>query len=201
MFSECHGTHDRSKISKIAFQDTFVISGSFSPQCARFRLPSLIAQHAKLKYRSDDPRNHSKWEAVNYCSFRHRVNEFGCKLIGRYASKKNNTVRDVWFLSENKIREWTALSMPTLSMHNYCRTKCCVLLLETDTPPPPSAVQIPTNPCWPKQSTDSRTLPMGNVVRQVYDHRLLQASEKSITRIEPRTTTKKKYISLGETSK
>jgi hypothetical protein len=136
MFSECHGTHDHAKISKIAFQDTFVISGSFSPQCARFRLPPLIAQHAKLKYRSDDPRNHSKWEAVNYCSFRHRVNEFGCKLIGRYASKKNNAVRDVWFLSENKIREWTALSMPTLSMHNYCRTKCCVLLLETDTPLP-----------------------------------------------------------------
>lgn len=136
MFSKCHGTHDRSKIFKIAFQDTFVISGSFSPQCARFRLPSLIAQHAKLKCRSDDPRNHSKWGAVNYCFFRHGVNEFGCKLLGRYASKKNNAVRDVWFLSENKIREWTALSMPTLSMHNYCRTKCCVLLLETDTPLP-----------------------------------------------------------------
>jgi hypothetical protein len=125
MFSKCHGTHDRSKIFKIAFQDNFVISGSFSPQCARFRLPSLIAQHAKLKCRSDDPRNHSKWGAVNYCFFRHGVNEFGCKLLGRYASKKNNAVRDVWFLSENKIREWTALSMPTLSMHNYClSTKC-----------------------------------------------------------------------------
>jgi hypothetical protein len=178
MFSECHGTDERSKFSKLACQDTFVISGSFSPQCARSRLPSLIVQHAKLKCRSDNPRNHSKWGAVNYCFFAiGAMNSAVNWLVGMPARRTILSAR-FNFYQINKIRGWTALSMPTLSMHNYCRTKCCVQLLETEPLPPSSSSDIiPTNPCWPKQSTYSRTLTMGNTVRQFYDRRLLQASE------------------------
>ena len=179
MFSKCHGTHDRSKIFKIAFQDTFVISGSFSPQCARFRLPSLIAQHAKLKCRSDDPRNHSKWGAVNYCFFAiGAMNSAVNWLVGMPARRTILSARFNFY----QITKFES-GQPCLCLHCQCITIVCLqnagmLLLETEPlPPSSSSDSIPTNPCWPKQSTDSRTLPMGNAVRQVYDHRLLQASE------------------------
>lgn len=188
MFSECHGTHDHAKISKIAFQDTFVISGSFSPQCARFRLPPLIVQHAKLKCRSDDPRNHSKWGAVNYCFFAiGAMNSAVNWLVGMPARRTMPSAMSD-FCQKTKFES----GQPCLCLHCQCITivvQNAVCYCWKQIPPSPVSSSDPYQSML-TETVDRFTYPSDGQCCTASIRPPALISQR-ITRIEPRTTTKK----------
>ena len=99
-------------------------------------------------------------------------------------------IGEVWFLSENKIREWTALSMPTLSMHNYClSTKCWYATAGNRYPPSPISSSDPYQSML-TETVDRFTYPSDGQCCTASIRPPALVSQR-ITRIEPRTTTKK----------